>query len=609
MQYTSRESKGLFLVKCIREGTQIMKKTLFKRFASYYKPHLSLFMLDMFCATTVAVIDLVFPMITRGILKDFIPNIGNTSGGLRTFLLIIIGLVILYGIRTGVQFIVDFYGHILGVRMEYDMRKELFAHLQKLSFKFYDENRTGKLMSRMINDLNEMTELAHHGPEDLFISLVMLVGAFFAMLFIEWRLALSIYFFIPLLIYAAINRRTKMSRSFREVKKKIAGVNADLESSLSGIRVSKAFANEDYEIEKFDKGNMRFRGSKDEAYRNMAVFMSVMGYLTNILNVVVIGVGGYLIYLGQMDYADLIAFTLYVNAFLVPIRKLTQFVQQFESGMTGFERFVEIIDVEPEIKDVKNAIILEGVKGRISFNDVVFSYNHEEAVLKGIRLDIDEGKTMALVGPSGGGKTTLCHLIPRFYDVQKGSITIDGIDIRQVTMTSLRENIGLVSQDIFLFAGSIRENVLYGRIDASEEDMIRAAKNARIHDFIMSLEDGYDTYIGERGIRLSGGQKQRISIARVFLKNPKILILDEATSALDNETELLIQKALEVLSKGRTTIVIAHRLSTIKNADEIVVISEEGIIEQGDHETLLAMNKVYANLYRAQFKGYIPDVC
>ncbi len=586
-----------------------MRKPLIKRFAGYYKPHLSLFVLDMICATTVAVIDLVFPMFTRSILKDFIPNLGDTNGGLRTFILIIGGLVVLYGVRTGVQFIVDFYGHILGVRMEYDMRKELFAHLQKLSFKFYDENRTGKLMSRMINDLNEMTELAHHGPEDLFISLVMLIGSFFAMLFIEWRLALSVYVFIPLLIYAAINRRTKMSRSFREVKKKIAGVNADLESSLSGIRVSKAFANESYEIEKFDKGNRKFRGSKDEAYRNMAVFMSVMGFLTNILNVVVIGVGGYLIYLGQMDYADLIAFTLYVNAFLVPIRKLTQFVQQFESGMTGFERFVEIMDVEPEIKDDKHALDLTEVKGQIAFKNVDFSYNHEESVLKGIDLNIDEGKTMALVGPSGGGKTTLCHLIPRFYDVQGGSITIDGFDIRKVKMTSLRENIGLVSQDVFLFAGTIRENILYGRIDADEESMIQAAKNARIHDFIMSLENGYDTYIGERGIRLSGGQKQRISIARVFLKNPKILILDEATSALDNETEVLIQKALEVLSKGRTTIVIAHRLSTIKNADEIVVISEEGIIEQGGHESLLAKEGLYAKLYQAQFKGYIPDAC
>lgn len=586
-----------------------MRKPLIKRFAGYYKPHLSLFILDMICATTVAVIDLVFPMFTRSILKNYIPNLGDMNDGLRTFILIIGGLVLLYGIRTGVQFIVDFYGHILGVRMEYDMRKELFAHLQKLSFKFYDENRTGKLMSRMINDLNEMTELAHHGPEDLFISLVMLIGSFFAMLFIEWRLALSVYVFIPLLIYAAINRRTKMSRSFRDVKKKIAGVNADLESSLSGIRVSKAFANESYEIEKFDKGNVKFRGSKDEAYRNMAVFMSVMGFLTNILNVVVIGVGGYLIYLGQMDYADLIAFTLYVNAFLVPIRKLTQFVQQFESGMTGFERFVEIMDVEPEIKDAKNAVDLKAVKGQIAFKDVDFSYNHEESVLKGIDLKIDEGKTMALVGPSGGGKTTLCHLIPRFYDIQGGSITIDGFDIRQVKMTSLRENIGLVSQDVFLFAGTIRENILYGRIDADEDAMIQAAKNARIHDFVMSLENGYDTYIGERGIRLSGGQKQRISIARVFLKNPKILILDEATSALDNETEVLIQKALEVLSKGRTTIVIAHRLSTIKNADEIVVISEEGIIEQGAHETLLAKEGLYAKLYHAQFKGYIPDAC
>lgn len=584
-----------------------MKKKTTARFATYYKPHLPLFILDMFCATTVAAIDLIYPMLTRQILKEFIPNIGEMNNGLRTFLLIIGGLVLIFGIRTAVQYVVDFYGHVLGVRMEYDMRKQLFAHLQKLSFKFYDENRTGKLMSRMINDLNEMTELAHHGPENLFISLIMLIGSFVAMLVIEWRLALSVYVLIPILIYFAIKRRTKMSRSFKEVKKKIAGVNADLESSLSGIRVSKAFANEKYEIDKFDVGNLKFRGSKDEAYRNMAIFMSVMEFLTNILNVVVIGVGGYFIYLGEMDYADLIAFTLYVNAFLVPIRKLTQFVQQFESGMTGFERFLEIMDEEPEIQDAHNAKELTDIQGKIVFDHVDFSYNHEESVLEDINLVIDEGRTMALVGPSGGGKTTLCHLIPRFYEINKGSISVDGVDIRDLKMTNLRENIGLVSQDVFLFAGTIRENILYGRIEASEEEMVQAAKNARIHDFVMTLENGYDTYIGERGIRLSGGQKQRISIARVFLKDPKILILDEATSALDNETEIQIQKALEVLSENRTTLVIAHRLSTIKNADEIVVISEDGIVERGSHDSLLKEDRIYAKLYQAQFKGYIPD--
>jgi len=583
-------------------------RSLLKRFITYYKPHIGLFILDICCAFAVATIDLIFPMLSRTALQEYLPNIAEGNTTFRPFLVFIIALVVLYIVRTLVQYIVDFYGHILGVRMEYDMRKELFGHLQKLSFKFYDENRTGRLMSRMINDLNEMTELAHHGPEDLFISLIMLIGSFVALLMIEWRLALCVYAVIPVLIYYAINRRQKMNRSFKEVKEKIAGVNANLESSLSGIRVAKAFTNEPYEIEKFDKGNLKFRGSKDEAYKNMAIFLSGMGFMTNILYVIVLGAGGYFIYLGEMDYADLIAFTLYVNSFLVPIRKLTQFVQQFESGMTGFERFVEILEEEPEIKDRPQARVIKETKGAIEFKKVCFSYNGDETVLDNIDLQVPQGRTLALVGPSGGGKTTLCHLIPRFYEITGGSITLDNIDIRDLKMSCLRDHIGLVSQDVYLFAGTIRDNILYGRIDASEEEMIEAAKNARIHEFIESMPNGYDTNIGERGIRLSGGQKQRISIARVFLKNPAILILDEATSALDNQTEQLIQEALEKLSKGRTTIVIAHRLSTIKNADQIVVITEQGIVEKGTHEELLGEDKLYAKLYKAQFKGYIPDM-
>lgn len=561
----------------------------------------------MACALLVAGIDLMFPMLTRKALQDYLPDIGSTNGDFRPFIIFVIALVLLYVIRTVFQYIVDFYGHILGIRMEYDMRKKLFGHLQKLSFKFYDKNRTGHLMSRMINDLNEMTELAHHGPEDLFISSVMLIGSFFALLMIEWRLALCVYFFIPILVYFAINRRTKMSRSFKAVKEKIAGVNASLESSLSGIRVAKAFTNEEYEISKFDEGNLRFRGAKDYAYKNMAIFLSGMGFLTNILNVVVLGFGGYFIYTGSMDYADLIAFTLYVNSFLMPVRRLTQFVQQFESGMTGFERFIEIMDEEPEIQDRAKAIEINKIVGNIEFKHVHFAYNNYEKVLHEINLHIPAGKTLALVGPSGGGKTTLCHLIPRFYEIDKGNILLDQTDIRDIRISSLRSHIGLVSQDVYLFAGTIRENILYGRIDATEEEMIDAAESARIHEFIESLSDGYDTNIGERGIRLSGGQKQRISIARVFLKNPEILILDEATSALDNETEQMIQMALEKLSKGRTTIVIAHRLSTIQNADQIVVITEEGIVEQGTHEDLLGQEQLYSKLYHAQFKGYIPD--
>ncbi len=588
-QHTSRESSNL------------------KRFATYYKPHMGLFILDMVCALLIAGIDLAFPMLTRQAINGFLPSIGSGTGEFRPYLVFIIALVGLYIFRTGLQFIVDFYGHMLGIRMEYEMRKELFGHLQKLSFKFYDKTRTGHIMSRMMNDLNEMTELAHHGPEDLFLSTIMLAGSFILLLFIEWRLALSVYIFVPLLIWFAIKRRGKMSASFKEVKQKIAGVNADLESSISGIRVSKAFTNEDYEIEKFDSGNLIFRSSKDEAYRNMAVFMSGMSFMTNILNVIVLGVGGFFIYRGEMGYGDLTAFILYVNNFLVPVRRLTQFVQQYEAGMTGFERFLEIIDEEPDIKDRKNAVTLKNVKGAIEFDQVSFGYDDDEKVLDHISLKVPVGKTLALVGPSGGGKTTLCHLIPRFYEVTGGSIRLDGKDIRDIKMSDLRGHIGLVSQDVFLFAGTIRENIQYGRRDATEGDIIEAAKNAQIHDFIMSLPGGYDTNIGERGIRLSGGQKQRISIARVFLKDPAILILDEATSALDNETEILIQQALEQLSKGRTSLVIAHRLSTIKNAHEIVVINEEGIVEQGRHEVLLEEGGIYANLYKAQFKGYIPD--
>lgn len=581
-----------------------MNKETIKQFIHYYKPHKRLFYLDMICALLVAIIDLAYPMISRSVLNDYLPI---NDGGLRPFIIIIVALVFIYVVRSFFQFVVDYWGHILGVRMEYDMRRDLFAHLQKLSFKYYDKTRTGHIMSRMINDLNEMTELAHHGPEDLFLSSLMLIGSFVMMLLIQWKLALSVYVLVPLLIWFAITQRSKMSDGFKEVKKKMAGVNAELESSISGIRVAKSFANETYEIEKFDRGNSLFRISKNDAYKFMATFMCGMSFLTNILNIIVLGFGGYLIYLGQMNYADLLAFFLYVNSFLIPIRKLTQFVQQWESGMAGFERFREIMAIEPEIADRKGAVTLEGVKGDIRFEKVTFSYNDHETVLKDIDLEVTPGHTLALVGPSGGGKTTMCHLIPRFYEVDEGRITIDGKDIRNLTMASLRGNIGLVSQDVFLFAGTIRENILYGRIGATDEEIIEAAKHAEIHEFIMGLEAGYETLVGERGIRLSGGQKQRISIARVFLKNPPILILDEATSALDNETEVKVQHALEQLAVGRTTLVIAHRLSTIKNADEIVVITEDGVVEKGNHEVLLDQGGLYAKLYKAQFKGFIPD--
>jgi len=459
----------------------------------------------------------------------------------------------------------------------------------------------------MVNDLNEIAELAHHGPEDLFLSLIMLIGSFFMLITVEWRLALIVYVLVPVMLWFAIKYRRKMNEAFKDVRVKIADINAQLENSISGIRVAKSFTNEEYEKEKFRAGNKRFRNSKYVSYKSMAVFQTGIEFFSTMLNVVVISAGGYFIYRGLMNVADLLAFMMYVSVFLQPIRRLSNFMQQFESGMTGIERFAEIMEIKPEITDAPDAVELTDVKGDIEFQNVSFSYDGNEKVLENINIRIPAGKTVALVGPSGGGKTTLCHLIPRFYEVKEGRILIDGRDIREYTLKSLRKNIGLVQQDIFLFAGTIGENILYGNVEASREEMIEAAKRANIHDFIMSLPNGYDTNVGERGIRLSGGQKQRISIARVFLKNPPILILDEATSSLDNETEIRIQQALEELSKGRTTLVIAHRLSTIKNADEIIVLTEDGIVEQGTHEQLMEKRGVYYNLYQAQFKENTMD--
>ncbi|TCT14365.1 ATP-binding cassette subfamily B protein [Natranaerovirga pectinivora] len=577
-------------------------KKILKRFISYYKPHKKLFALDMACAFMIAMIDLAFPMISRHLIEKLLPN-----QMYNTFFIFILALVVMYVIRGVFEFIVNYWGHILGVRIEYDMRSDLFLHLQKLPFKFYDKNRTGQIMSRVVNDLFEITELAHHGPEDIFLSTIMLVGSFLVLITIDWRLTLVLYVVVVVLVWFAITQRKKLSLGFKEVKKKTASINATLENSISGVRVAKAFANEAYEVEKFRAGNNAFRGSKKYAYKRMGIFMGGMHFMIYILNVIVIAVGGYFIMVDQMSYGDLLAFILYTNTFLQPIRRLTNFVQQFESGMTGFERFLEIMDIEPDIKDSDNAIEITNVTGNIEFKNVSFSYTDEEQVLTNLNVFIKEGETLALVGPSGGGKTTICQLIPRFYEIDEGDITIDNISIKDVTLSSLRRNIGVVQQDVFLFSGTIRDNILYGRINASEEEMIEAAKKAEIHDFIISLPKGYDTEVGDRGIRLSGGQKQRISIARVFLKNPPILILDEATSALDNETEIKIQKALEKLAKGRTTLVIAHRLSTIKNADKIVVMSDEGIKEEGSHEVLLEKGGIYSKLYKAQFKGYIPD--
>jgi ATP-binding cassette, subfamily B, bacterial len=575
---------------------------LLRRFARYYRPHLGLFTLDMVCALFLAGLELTFPLITRYMLNQVIPN-----KDLSLMIWLILSLVMLYLCVAGLRYIINYWGHVVGIRMEADMRRDLFSHLQTLSFRFYDNNRTGQLMSRVVNDLNEITELAHHGPEDLFLSVVMLSGSIGVLATIEWRLAAAMLVLIPFMAWFAVTKRAGMSNAFREVREKIADVNAQVENSISGNRVVQAFTNEQFEIEKFHQSNTRFKQAKYFAYRHMAVFMTGLEYMTSMLNVLVVAYGGYLIYQGVITVADLLAFILYISLILQPIHRLTNFTQMFERGMSGFRRFAGLMDEEPDIADAPNAVELENVHGDIEFRNVSFSYNDQEHVLQNVSLTIEAGKTLALVGPSGAGKTTLCNLIPRFYEIRGGSISIDGTDIRDVILSSLRRNIGIVQQDVFLFTGSIKDNILYGRVDASDDEIVRAAKRANIHDFVASLVDGYDTYIGEKGLRLSGGQKQRLAIARAFLKNPPVLILDEATSSLDNETEIKIQTALEELSKGRTTLVIAHRLSTIKNADEILVLTDEGIRERGSHEELLDQGGIYAGLYNGQFKGYVPD--
>jgi len=575
---------------------------MLKKFISYYKPYWKLFVLDMSCAFVIASIDLVFPLITRQFINDIIPN-----GKLRIFYIFIIALLMLAVIRAVLNYIIDYWGHIVGTRMERDMRRDLFEHLQTLSFDYFDNIKTGHIMSRIVNDLREISELAHHGPEDLFLSFIMLVGSFIILTTIEWRLTLIIYSFLPLLIWYATLKRKKMTAAFRSVRKRIANVNAQLENSISGIRVAKSFTNEEYEIEKFNEGNREFNSSREFAYKVMAEFFAGIFFLSNILNIITLSVGGFFVYRGYINIGDLVAYLLYINFFLQPIRKLTNFTQQFQNGMTGFERFVEIMKVEPSIVDKEDAVTLKKIKGKIEFKNVAFKYSEEKFVLSNINLAIMPGETMALVGPSGGGKTTLCQLIPRFYEVNDGEILIDDINIKDIKIKSLRENIGLVQQDIFLFTGTIKENILYGKPNSEDAEVIEAAKNANIHDFIMSLPEGYDSYIGEKGIKLSGGQKQRISLARAFLKNPAILILDEATSALDSEAEIIIQQALEKLTVGRTVLVIAHRLSTIKNANEIVVLTDQGIKEKGSHDELIAKDGLYAKLYNAQFRGFIPD--
>lgn len=569
-----------------------------KRFAKYYRPHKKLFFIDIFCAITMAGIDLVYPVAARKAINDYIPNKQIDS------ILMMAGVLAgLFVVRFICSYIVDSWGHIVGVRMESDMREEVFSHIQKLSVDFYDNNKTGHIMSRIVNDLKDITELAHHGPEDLIISVVMLLGSFGILMSIEWRLTLILFLFIPVMAVFGIRKRRRMSAAFRAQRKEIANINSGLENSISGVRVTKSFTGEEYEFERFKESNNVFKSTREGAYKVMAEFTSGILLFSNTLDVIVISLGGYFAYKGIINTGDLIAYMLYIAYFLQPIKKLGLFMQHYQDGMSGFERFTELMDIEPSIVDRENAVEVESVSGEIEFKDVSFRYSEGKSdVLEGISFRVESGKTLALVGPSGGGKSTICQLIMRFYDVDSGEILLDGRDIRDIKLKSLREKIGFVHQDVFLFTGTVKENIIYGKRDAELEEIVEAAKNANIHDFIMTLPNGYDTNIGEKGVKLSGGQKQRISIARVFLKDPGIIILDEATSALDNENEVIIQESLERLSKGRTTIVIAHRLSTIKNADRIIVLTESGIAESGTHKELLEREGAYSKLYKSQFQ-------
>ena len=554
------------------------KPGVIARFASYYRKHLPLFALDMFCALIISGVDIIYPLITRKALDNYvIPG----AGTLTPFVILIVVCILMHVLRTACSYIVTYYGHMLGVYIEADMRREVFSHLQKLGFSFYDRSRTGKLMARCTTDLFDVVELAHHGPEDVFISVVTFIGAFIAMALINWRLAVVLIATVPLMMIFVMYLRKRLHLTSRKVKDSIAVINADIESAISGARVAKAFTNEEHEVEKFERGNGSYINATGMNYKAMGQFFSGMEFFTTILKVLVLGFAGVMIIIqkGNMTTNDLVVFLLYIASFTSPIRKLAMFMEQYTAGMAGFKRFTEIMDTEPEIVDAPGAVELKNVRGDIEFRNVTFAYTEGgRHVLDNISLTVPHGKTVALVGPSGGGKTTLCHLIPRFYEVTDGSITVDGMDIRGVTMRSLRSHIGIVQQDVFLFAASIKDNIRYGRLDATDEEIEEAAKAAEIHEDIMKMPDGYDTVVGERGITLSGGQKQRVSIARIFLKNPPILILDEATSALDSATEAKISSALERLSIGRTTLIIAHRLSTVRHADEIIVIDRSGIL-------------------------------
>lgn len=569
---------------------------MIKRFIGYYRPHVKLFVFDMCCAFIAAGADMFLPIVSGNIVDKYI-----LEGNMRSLWIWCGVLVGLFALKAFMNYCVQYFGHMVGVRMQYDMRNEVFSHLQKLPFSYFDNHKTGTIMSRIVNDLMDVSELAHHGPEDVFLSVVLFAGSFVVMARINIWLTLIIFLCIPVLIIFSMKKRIKLSESFTEMRAQVGEVNANLENSISGIRVSKAFENSDYELSHFKESNGLFVEARRKSYKAMAEFFSGNNFIIDILNLIAIVSSGLFAINKIITPGEFTLFIMYVTVFMTPIKKLVNFIEQLQSGMTGFKRFTEIMDTKPE-EDAADAIPLEDVKGEIRFDSVSFEYEDGKHVLTGIDLTIPAGKTVAFVGPSGGGKTTICNLIPRFYEISEGSISIDGKDIRTLTRSSVRENIGSVSQDVFLFTGTVYENILYGRPDAEYDEVVEAAKRANIHEFILTLPDGYETFVGERGVKLSGGQKQRIAIARVFLKNPPMLILDEATSALDNATEQLIQASLTELAVGRTTLIVAHRLTTIRNADEIIVIDEEGIKERGTHKELVELGGIYSELYNSQFR-------
>ncbi len=578
-----------------QKTTEFFNSNPLKVFFSYYKPHWKIFALDIFCAMMISAIDVAFPMISKFTIDSLLPN-----KNFKTFFILIASLILVYILRRTFTWFVNYWGHYFGTLVETDMRRDVFTHLENQSFTFYDKHRTGKLMSRATTDLFEITELAHHGPEDFIISILTLLGSFFLLLKIRWELAIVVFIFLPIIIAIIMISRRSLSESSRKVKDATAEINAVLESSISGVRVTKVFTNEEYELNRFEEGNKLFKSAKKKFYKHMSSFHANIEFFSSLLSILVLAVGGFFIMQDKMSISDLVAANLFIAAFSSPIRRLSFLVEQYTTGMAGFKRFLEIMRVDTSIKDSENAQDIFCARGNINFENVNFSYTDGIEVLKNINLKITPGQKFALVGLSGGGKTTICNLLPRFYEVTEGKIFLDGIDIKNITLKSLRKQIGIVQQDVFLFAGSIKENIAYGKPNATDEEIIKAAKLSEIHEDILKMPNGYDTIVGERGIKLSGGQKQRVSIARCFLKNPPILILDEATSALDTTTEIKIQESFDKLSKGRTTIIIAHRLSTIKNADCIAVIDDKQIKELGTHQQLLEQNGIYAKLHNSR---------